>query len=273
MLVSSIDVNGATLHVTDEGPASEPHCGPFLMVHGLARSGWFWKDWVPLLSRRHRVIRVDLRGCGRSVLPPGEVSFSFEDLVSDMQALIHALGLKSVNYVGESTGGLVGTVIAARDPGRIATLNLVSTPTRPADGDPRTKSPGAGSPEESLSELGLKQWWLRSRAMTGDLFGDGRDEQYASEFARTPATVAVAMWQAMHEPDVDLTRWADGVRARTLMLSPGHSTSLSAVAQDELAALIPGAQLRRYPGWTHGMYFLHPGELAADVLQFVDDPG
>jgi pimeloyl-ACP methyl ester carboxylesterase len=273
MLVSSIDVNGANLRVTDEEPAGEPHCGPFLMVHGLARSGWFWKDWVPPLSRRHRVIRVDLRGCGHSALPPGEVSFSFEDLVSDVHALIRALDLTSINYVGESTGGLIGTVIAARDPERIATLNLVSTPSRPADGDPRSKSPGASSPEESLSELGLKQWWLQSREMTGDLFGDERDEQYASEFARTPAPVAVAMWRAMHEPDVDLTRWAGGVRTRTLMLSPGRSTSLSAGAQDELAALIPGAQLRRYPSWTHGMYFLHPGELAADVLQFVDDPG
>ncbi len=271
--MSMIDVNGAALHVTEQESAGEPHCGPFLMVHGLARSGWFWKDWVPPLSREHRVIRIDLRGCGRSTLPPGEVSFSFEDLVSDVQALIQAMDLRDVNYVGESTGGLVGAVIAARDPERIATLNLVSTPTRPADGDPGTKSPGASSPEASLRELGLQQWWLRSRAMTGDLFGDERDEQYASEFARTPVPVAVAMWQAMHEPDVDLTRWAAGVRARTLMLSPGRSTSLTAGAQDQLAALIPGARLRRYPDWTHGMYFLHPGELAADVLQFVDGPG
>jgi len=271
--MSLTDVNGVALHVTDQGPAGEPHCGPFLMIHGLARSGWFWKDWVPLLSRGHRVIRVDLRGCGRSALPPGEVAFSFEDLVSDVQALIQAMDLTAVNYVGESTGGLVGAVIAARDPQRIASLSLVSTPTRPADGDPGTKSPGASTPEASLNALGLKQWWLRSRAMTGDLFGDERDEQYAGEFARTPVPVAVAMWQAMHEPDVDLTRWAGGVRARTLILSPGRSTSLSAGAQDELAAMIPGARLRRYPGWTHGMYFLHPGELAADVLQFVDDPG
>jgi 3-oxoadipate enol-lactonase len=270
MLVSSIDVNGTTLHVTDEGPAGAPHCGPFLMVHGLARSGFFWKDWVPLLSRGHRVIRVDLRGCGHSARPPGEVSFSFEDLVSDVRALIEAMDLKSVNYIGESTGGLVGTVIAARDPERIATLSLVSTPTRPADGDPGTKSPGARSPEESLRDLGLKQWWLQSRAMTNDLFGDERDDQYASEFARTPVPVGVAMWQAMHQPDVDLTRWAADVRARTLMLSPGRSTSLSPGGQDQLAALIPGAELRRYPDWTHGMYFLHPSELAADVLHFVD---
>jgi pimeloyl-ACP methyl ester carboxylesterase len=82
--------------------------------------------------------------------------------------------------------------------------------------------------------------------------------------------VAVAMWQAMHEPDVDLARWAAGVRARTLILSPGRSTSLSASGQQQLAGLIPGAQLRTYPDWTHGMYFLHPAELAADVLQFVD---
>lgn len=268
--MTSIDVNHGTLHITDEGPRDDAHCGPFLMVHGLARSGFFWKDWVPLLSREHRVIRLDLRGCGDSSLLPGATSFSFEDLVSDVRAVIAALDLRAVNYVGESTGGLVGTVIAARDPERIATLNLVSTPTRPADGDPGTKSPGAATPEDSLRELGLEQWWLQSRAMTGDLFGDERDQEYASMFARTPVPVAVAMWRAMHEPDVDLSRWAAGVRARTLILSPGRSTSLSAGGQQELAELIPGAELHRYPGWTHGMYFLHPAELASDVLRFVD---
>jgi 3-oxoadipate enol-lactonase len=270
--VATIDVNGTALHVTDEGPAGDAHCGPFLMVHGLARSGWFWKDWVPLLSREHRVIRVDLRGCGRSSAPSGTGEFSFSDLAGDVQALIADLDLRDINYVGESTGGLVGTVIAAQDPERIATLTLVSTPTRPADGDPGTKSPGAATPEASLRELGLRQWWLRSRAMTADLFGDERDEEYAAEFARTPVPVAVAMWQAMHQPDVDLHRWAADVRARTLILTPGRSTSLSAGGQQELAGMIPGARLRSYPGWTHGMYFLHPHELAADTLTFVDGP-
>jgi pimeloyl-ACP methyl ester carboxylesterase len=267
--VAWLDLSGRSLYIEDEQPAGAAHCGPFLLVHGLARSSWFWKDWVGPLSKGHRVIRVDLRGCGRSPLG-GNANFGFEDLVSDVQELIAALDLQDVNYVGESTGGLVGTVIAARDPGRIATLNLVSTPTRPADGDPGTKSPGAATPEESLRELGLRQWWMRSRAMTGDLFGDERDDEFADEFARTPVPVAVAMWQAMHEPDVDLARWAADVRARTLILSPGRSTSLSAGGQQQLAGLIPGAQLRTYPDWTHGMYFLHPAELAADVLQFVD---
>lgn len=272
--MSQLDLGGCTLYVTDEPARAAAPGAPFVLVHGLARSGWFWRDWVEPLRARHRVIRIDLRGCGRSPVPAQGSDFGFTDLVADVRQVMDKLALPAVNYVGESTGGLVGTVIAATSPGSVATLSLVSTPTRPADGDPRTKAPGAATPEQSLRELGLEQWWLRSRAMTGDLFNDRRDAEYAAEFARTPVSVAVAMWKAMHEPDVDLARWAGGVRARTLILSPGRSTSLSAAGQRQLQEMIPGAVLQTYPDWTHGMYFLHPAELAADVLRFVDgDPG
>lgn len=270
--MSSVELNSTSLYVEDEAPQSEAHCGPFLMVHGLARSGWFWKDWVPTLNREHRVVRVDLRGCGRNSEPAGEVAFTFEDLVSDVEALIDSLGLDHINYVGESTGGLVGTVVAARHPGLISTLNLVSTPTTVAGGDKSNHAPGAATPEDSLRDLGLYEWWMQSRAMTHDLFGDERDHEYATEFARTPVPVAVTMWHAMHQPDVNLSRWADQVGARTLILSPGRSVTLSGDGQDRLAEIIPGAVLRRYPEWTHGMYFLHAEELSAEVLDFVDDP-
>jgi len=265
-----LDITGCALHITDEPARADAPGAPFVLVHGLARSGWFWRDWVTPLRARHRVIRIDLRGCGRSPAPADGADFGFTDLVADVQQVIGKLAPSGVNYVGESTGGLIGTVVAATSPASIATLSLISTPTRPADGDPRTKSPGAATPEQSLRELGLEQWWLRSRAMTGDLFNDRRDAEYAAEFARTPVSVAVAMWKAMHETDVDLARWAADVRAPTLILSPGRSTSLSAAGQRQLQQMIPGAVLRTYPDWTHGMYFLHPAELAADVLQFVD---
>ncbi len=267
--MTKLELTGCVVHADDDAPASPDPGRPFLLVHGLARSAWFWKDWVPFLRGEHRVVRIDLRGCGRNPMPPAGPGFSFADLVNDVAEIIRELDLGPVNYVGESTGGIVGCVIAAQDPAAIATLSLVSTPTRPADGDPGTKSPGAATPEESLAALGLREWWLRSRAMTGDLFGDERDEQYAAEFARTPVSVAVGMWHAMHEPDVDLSRWVADVRAPTLILSPGRSSSLSAGGQARLQEMIPGSRLHSYPDWTHGMYFLHPAELAGDVLEFV----
>ena len=43
--------------------------------HGFGRSGKFWFHWVPSLSRRYRVLRVDMRGHGRSGDPPAGPSF------------------------------------------------------------------------------------------------------------------------------------------------------------------------------------------------------
>jgi len=40
------------------------------MHHGYARSGKWWIQWVPGLSRKYKVIRNDCRGCGQSDVPP-----------------------------------------------------------------------------------------------------------------------------------------------------------------------------------------------------------
>ena len=37
-----------------------------LLQHGNGRSGAFWYQWIPLLARDYRVVRVDMRGLGQS---------------------------------------------------------------------------------------------------------------------------------------------------------------------------------------------------------------
>jgi 3-oxoadipate enol-lactonase len=262
-------INGTRIHYFDDaGPSADAPA--VVMLHGFARNGTFWSDWVPTLTTRYRVIRPDIRGCGRNPDPGPGFVLRVDDMVGDLIGLLDLLGLGSVRFVGESTGGIVGGLSAARHPGRIRALVLCSTPITPVNSDPAVKSPGAATPEESLRTLGLAEWWMRSRALTGDLFGDERDAAVAAEFARTPPHVALEMWRAMHQRDVTLGPVLRDITAPTLLMTPTGSSTMDAQDQAEFVAALPNATQRVYEGAPHGMYYLWGERLAADALEFLE---
>ena len=135
------DVNALRLFYLDDGPRSDSGAAPILMLHGFARNGNAWRDWLPVLAEEHRVIRPDIRGCGASENPSDDYEFDIEDVVSDYIGLLDALEVEQVHHIGESTGGLVGTIAAARNPKRFCSLTLVSTPVSVMSSDPGVNLP------------------------------------------------------------------------------------------------------------------------------------
>lgn len=264
------DVDGLALHYEDDGLRTDAGAAPIVMLHGFARNGNVWRDWLPVLAEQHRVIRPDIRGCGASENPSADYEFDIEDVVSDYIGLLDELGIEQVHHIGESTGGLVGTMAAARYPERFHSLTLVSTPVSVMSSDPGPKSPGAATPEESLAKLGLKEWWLQSRALSGELFGDERDDEIATDFARTPLNVALSMWRNMHQPHVTIGPYLADITVPMFVLTPTASFTMSVEQQRELVETVPGAKQRIYEGAPHGMYFLRGAELSRDVIEFID---
>jgi pimeloyl-ACP methyl ester carboxylesterase len=100
-----------------------------LLQHGVGRSSRFWYHWVPALAGRYRVVRRDLRGHGQSSDPGREHKWSIDELIDDMKSFLDALELDRVHYVGESIGGILGVVFAAKWPERLKSLTVCSTPT------------------------------------------------------------------------------------------------------------------------------------------------
>src|SRR5918993_1104130 len=76
-----------------------------LFVHGLAESTEAWRAWVPHFARRYRVVRVDLRGFGRSTPMPSHFEYSMDTLIGDLVALIRELGCERLHLIGAKSGG------------------------------------------------------------------------------------------------------------------------------------------------------------------------
>ena len=122
---------GVELHYWDDDFTDPWRKAPaILLQHGFSRSGRFWYNWVPLLSREFRVIRPDLRGMGESAIAEEAYEASLDIFMADLNAILDSSGIDRVVYVGESFGGFLGLSYALSFPDRVTALCLCNTPCR-----------------------------------------------------------------------------------------------------------------------------------------------
>lgn len=128
-----IAVNGIRIRYDDTGGDL-----PVLAFsHGLLWSRHMFAPQVAAMRDAYRCISWDHRGQGDSEVPPGRIC-TIEDCYADAVALLDALELGPVHFVGLSMGGFVGIRLAARHPERVRSLALLDTA---ADPEPRRTIP------------------------------------------------------------------------------------------------------------------------------------
>jgi pimeloyl-ACP methyl ester carboxylesterase len=115
-----IDLGGLRLHVAEAGAGD-----PLVMVHGWPQHWFEWRDLIPELAGRYRVICPDLRGFGWSDAPPGR--YEKETLAGDLLGLLDVLELERVRLVGHDWGGGWALAFAQRAPERVERLALINS--------------------------------------------------------------------------------------------------------------------------------------------------
>jgi pimeloyl-ACP methyl ester carboxylesterase len=143
-------VGAGTLHVR-RAPVTSAHAEPAVLVHGLGGSATNWTDVMGLLQDRIDALAPDLPGFGWSPPPPHR-DYSLEAHVRAVVGLIEQHGTPPVHLMGNSLGGAVATLVAARRPDLIRTLTLVS-PALPVY---RPRATNAHLPALALPFLGQR---------------------------------------------------------------------------------------------------------------------
>lgn len=109
--------------------------GPDLvLLHGWPGSRQDYRDVVPLLAGRCRIVIPDLRGFGDSdkhPLPPGEF-YSQDAQVRSVLALLDELGIQRAVFGGYDVGSRVLQALARTAPDRVS--GLLMTPPQPGAG-------------------------------------------------------------------------------------------------------------------------------------------
>ena len=105
-----------------------------VLAHAGIADARMWDPLMPVLAAGHRVIRYDLRGYGRSPLPPG--AFSHAD---DLAAVVTGLADGPVHLIGASLGGRVCLDLALARPELVRSLVLLGAVV--SGFDPDTEPP------------------------------------------------------------------------------------------------------------------------------------
>jgi len=94
---------------------------PVVMIHGLGGTS---NTFTPVRAAfaRHRTIRFDLPGSGRSHRVEGPLSL--ELFVEKTLRVMHRAGIQRAHVVAHSMGTIVATHLAASEPGRVESLAL-----------------------------------------------------------------------------------------------------------------------------------------------------
>lgn len=117
-----IKANGHHIHCQLCGPEE---AATVCLSHSLACSSLMWEPQMPALSERFRVLRYDIRGHGGSEATPPP--YTLDQLADDVVAMLDALSIEQVHWVGLSMGGMIGQSLALRHSRRLLSLVLCDT--------------------------------------------------------------------------------------------------------------------------------------------------
>lgn len=98
---------------------------PLLMVHGFPRTSLMWRYVAPQLASQHTVICVDLRGYGRSGVPPStedHYPYTKRAMANELIGVMDKLGFSKFDLVGHDRGGRVAYRLALDHPEKVRRL-------------------------------------------------------------------------------------------------------------------------------------------------------
>ncbi|GAA1969301.1 alpha/beta hydrolase [Amycolatopsis minnesotensis] len=120
---TTLRLDDGEIRVHQDGPREAP---ALLLIHGTGVSARSWEPILPLLTGSHRVLRIDLLGCGRSARPDG-ASYAVPDQARRAGEALDRLGVEHAVVVGHSSGGVVATSLTEQRPGLVTAVVLVNT--------------------------------------------------------------------------------------------------------------------------------------------------
>lgn len=200
------EVDGVQIFYREAGPRDAP---AVLLLHGFPTSSHMYRELIPALSDRYRVVAPDYPGFGQSDFPPpGRYRYSFESFARTLDGFTRRIGLRRFALYVQDYGAPVGLRLALLGPERITALIVQN----------------GNAYEEGLSPAWdpLKAYWrepspANREKLRGWLTADGLRGQYAAgltseqEAKLSPDTWTLD-WALLSRPgnvDVQLDLFAD----------------------------------------------------------------
>jgi pimeloyl-ACP methyl ester carboxylesterase len=226
------------------------------------------------LAKEREVIVFDNAGVSSS---SGEVPTSIEEMGANAINFVKALGLKQVDVLGFSIGGLVAQEITLQAPDLVRRLVLVGTGPRSGESMDTGTSEGQrifGASYEKPDDLWLSVFFTPSQASqaAGRAFlkrfrlrTKDRDPE-VNEKVGPAQRAAIAKWGAKRERPYDYLKT---IRQPTLVVNGSNDVIIYTINSYILQQNLPNAQLIVYPDSAHGSQYQYPGLFVRHVSMFL----
>ncbi|MDP1626399.1 haloalkane dehalogenase [Parvibaculum sp.] len=131
--VTDEDGTPVRIHYVDEGPADAK---PILLMHGNPTWAYLYRKMIrPLAAAGHRVIAVDLVGCGRSDKPARKADYTLARHYDWMSKWLTGMDLSGITLFCQDWGGTIGLYLTAKHPERFDRAIASNTGLPTGDGE------------------------------------------------------------------------------------------------------------------------------------------
>jgi (E)-2-((N-methylformamido)methylene)succinate hydrolase len=256
--------DGPHLRYWDDG-GDKP---PVMLVHGVGADGTSWDPIAAALSPEFRILRLDLRGHGRS----GHIDrdLVLDDFVRDVVDILDTRTVPAADIVGFSLGGMIAQGLGLHHADRVRRLVLLSAV--------------AGRTAEERARVRSRLAILREQGVEA-ISGAAQERWFTPDFiARNPDLVQRRMRQLRenHAPSYaaaytvfstsDLGDQLHGITAPTLIATGEHDQGSNTRMAAFMHAEIPGSRLEILPGLRHSILVEAPDLVARMVRDFLLEP-
>ena len=279
---------GVTLNVAFAGPEDAP---AVILLHGFPESHRTWREVVPRLEDRFRLIMPDQRGFAGSDRPQDMAEYAADKLIDDIFALAEATGVEDFALVGHDWGGAIAWPAAFRNDPRLTKLAIVNAPhplifqkSLIEDEEQRAASqyinwfrmPGADKAIEAMGFDVFFQKTMENHIPSGSMPEEER-RQYIADWSQPGGMLPMLNWYRASRlivpppgatvplPDF-LLRAFPKIHVPTLVVWGMKDSALLPLQLDGLDDLVDDLRIVRLPGVGHFAPW-EAGEQVGDALR------
>jgi len=271
------DANGIKICYSDHGDGF-----PIILIHGIGAKKETWIAQLKALSKKYRVIAIDVRGTGKSDRP--NVLYTMEMLADDIKSLMDYLKIEKAHIVGRSMGGMIAQELVLKYPKLVEKLILITTsPGFPDEEGVEMMIKGRIEEIKDIRTNPEQSFWRKARMLF--------HQKFRKEMEANPKKKFYGIWSAedlIKEDSIDPPTAQDlinqghaikkhntserliEIKNDTLLLAASHDRLTSKSGMEEMSKKIPKSTLKVIDRAGHYNHLSNAPEFNQIILDFLE---
>ena len=244
--------------ISGSGPA-------VFLVHGIGARKSAWDGVRKRLDSDFTCVSYDLRGHGES--EKGEMPYSLDALVGDLELLRRKLDIDKIHIVGHSLGGMIGPAYAKAFPQHTLSVSLISTAAfRTKDDIAKVKGVVASMHERGIEAVLTT---LTNRWFT-DAFIANNPEKVGFRLKQVLATDSKVFLDVFRiYAETEMSPWLDSIKQPCLVLTGENDGGCNPRLNQLIHSALPNSELVILDRYKHSLLMEAPDEVGRRVFNFL----